>query len=424
MMKTGSVQSAVLASLVLMACSGGDSLDWAGTVTDSAGVTIVENPADGLWNVNSGWDVEQELLIGTADGDPDYMFGAISGIAVSANGSIYVLDTQASLIRAFDQSGVLQLSFGTKGGGPGQMQLGAGPILIGAGDTLYVPDIGNQRVNRYTADGTMVGGFPIRMQQGVPFKWEATRSGKIVNQVRRLAFEPDQTPDTMDVVAVRDVDGVAVDTLLQFRSGGTISFSGGAPEIKLFSPEPMWTLASGGGVWHGVNDDYRIGLYEAGSLTRIVTKPFEVAPVAERDIDVIKTAMKNLFQSMGLPPQALQIMEQGMSFGEYFPAYAQFLQGPNGSVWVQHLVVPSELSDEEIEDFNPQLGMGSPDWDVFDDRGRFLGTLTMPTKYQPLSFVGEDIYGIWRDDLDVQYVMKLRITGLPGADTGKIPIAD
>ena len=91
---------------------------------------------------------------------------------------------------------------------------------------------------------------------------------------------------------------------------------------------------------------------------------------------------------------------------------------------MQHLVVPSELSDEEIEDFNPQLGMGSPDWDVFDDRGRFLGTLTMPTKYQPLSFVGEDIYGIWRDDLDVQYVMKLRITGMPGADKGGIPIAE
>ncbi len=423
-MKRVSLRCAVLASFALGACSGGDSIDWAGTVTDSAGVTIVQNPAEGVWNVNSGWDLEEELRIGTADGDPDYMFGSISGIAVSADGSIYVLDTQASLIRAFDQSGVLQLSFGSKGGGPGQMALGAGPILIGAGDTLYVPDIGNQRVNRYAADGTMAGSFLIRMEKGVPFKWEATRSGAIINQVRRLAFEPGQTQDTMDLIAVRDAEGVAVDTLLRFRSGATISFSGGAPAIKMFAPEPMWTQAIGGGVWHGVNDEYRIGLYEAGSLTRIITKPFDVAPVTQRDIDVIKTAMKRLFQSMGLPPQAMQFVEQRMSFGEFLPAYAQFLQGPQGSVWVQHLVVPSELSDEEIEDFNPQLGMGSPNWDVFDDRGRFLGTLTMPTKYQPLSFVGENIYGIWRDALDVQYVLKLRITGLQGADTGGIPIAD
>jgi hypothetical protein len=328
------------------------------------------------------------------------------------------------LIRAFDQTGVLQLSFGSKGGGPGQMELGAAPILVGAGDTLYVPDIGNQRVNRYTADGTAVGSFPVRMQQGVPFKWEATESGAIVNQVRRLAFEPGQMPDTMDVVSVRDAEGAAVDTLLRFRSGETVSFSGGAPEMRLFTPEPMWTMGSGTWVWHGVNDDYRIGLYEAGSLTRIISKPFEVASVTERDIDVIKTAFRNILETMGLPPQAYQIIEQGMSFGESFPAYAQFLQGPNGSIWVQHLVVPSELSDDEIEDFNPQLGMGSPDWDVFDGRGRFLGTLAMPDKYQPMRFVGENIYGIWRDDLDVQYVLKLRITGLPGLDRGGVEITE
>ncbi len=424
-MKRVSLRSAVLlASFALGACSGGDSIDWAGTVTDSAGVTMVENPAEGVWNVNSGWDVEEALRIGTADGDPDYMFGSISGIAVTADGLIYVLDTQASLVRAFDQSGVLQLSFGSKGGGPGQIQLGAGPILAGAGDTLYVPDIGNRRVNRYTTDGTMAGSFLLRLEQGVPFKWEATQTGEIVNQVRRLAFEPGQSPDTMDMVAVRNAEGVAVDTLLRFRSGGTISFSGGAPEMKLFSPEPMWSLASGGGVWHGVNDEYRIGLYEAGSLARIIAKPFEVAPVTERDIEVIKTAMKRLFQSMGLPPQALQFVEQRMSFGEYLPAYAQFLQGPIGSVWVQHMVVPSELSEQQIADFNPQLGMGSPNWDVFDSSGRFLGTLNMPDRFQPVRFVANNVYGVWRDDLDVQYVMKLRITGLPGADTGTIPIAD
>jgi len=45
-MKTGSVQTAVLASLVFMACSDGD-IEWTGTVADSAGITIVHNPAEG-----------------------------------------------------------------------------------------------------------------------------------------------------------------------------------------------------------------------------------------------------------------------------------------------------------------------------------------------------------------------------------------
>jgi hypothetical protein len=33
----------------------------------------------------------------------------------------------------------------------------------------------------------------------------------------------------------------------------------------------------------------------------------------------------------------------------------------------------------------------------------------MPARFQPLRFVGNDVYGIQRDDLDVQYVVKLAI---------------
>ncbi len=193
--------------------------------------------------------------------------------------------------------------------------------------------------------------------------------------------------------------------------------------MKLFTPEPIWTLASNGGIWHGVNDDYRIGLYEGGSLTRIVTKPFELSPVTDRDQEAILAAMKNAMEGLGLPPRAWQILSQGVSFADDFPAYAQFLGGPHGSLWVQHLVVPSELSDDELRDFNPQTGLGAPDWDVFDRQGHFLGTLEMPDRFQPLRFLGDRIYGIWQDEMDVQYVLKLRITGLPGLNTGGVPIA-
>jgi hypothetical protein len=48
----------------------------------------------------------------------------------------------------------------------------------------------------------------------------------------------------------------------------------------------------------------------------------------------------------------------------------------------------------------------------------------MPDRFQPVRFLGDRIYGIWQDDMDVQYVLKLRITGLPGLDTGGVPIAD
>ena len=228
----------------------------------------------------------------------------------------------------------------------------------------------------------------------------------------------------MDVVAVRNHEGVAVDTLLRFRSGGYFSWVGDQSAYKIWAPEPMWTLARNGGIWHGVNDDYRIGLYEGGSLTRIVTKPFELSPVTDRDQEVSLAAVKNALEESGLPPEFWQLVRQRMSFGDHFPAYAQFLGGPNGSLWVQHLVVPGELSDDELKGFNLQTSLGAPNWDVFDRQGRFLGSLDMPHRFQPLRFLGDRIYGIWQDEMDVQYVLKLRITGLPGLDTGGVPIAD
>ena len=76
---------------------------------------------------------------------------------------------------------------------------------------------------------------------------------------------------------------------------------------------------------------------------------------------------------------------------------------------MQRLRTPSEMSPEELEDFNPQLGFGSPDWDVFDAEGRFLGTIEMPERFQPIRFQDDRIYGIWRDELDVQRVWVLAL---------------
>ena len=48
-----------------------------------------------------------------------------------------------------------------------------------------------------------------------------------------------------------------------------------------------------------------------------------------------------------------------------------------------------------------------------DREGKFLGVVTMPSRFQPRLFHEDKIYGVWRDDLDVQYVMRLRIVSGP-----------
>ena len=52
---------------------------------------------------------------------------------------------------------------------------------------------------------------------------------------------------------------------------------------------------------------------------------------------------------------------------------------------------------------------GAPDWDVFDAEGRFLGIVSMPPRFAPRVYRDGKINGVWRDELDVQYVMRLGI---------------
>jgi hypothetical protein len=132
--------------------------------------------------------------------------------------------------------------------------------------------------------------------------------------------------------------------------------------------------------------------------------------------------LENAWRDAGVPQEAVGMLKQGVNFAEFYPAYLQMLGGPGESLWVQHIQAIGLLTEEERQTFNPLLTLGASEWDVFDAEGRFLGMISMPDRFQPVRFLDDRIYGIWRDDLDVQYVMGLRITGIPGMDTGDVTV--
>jgi hypothetical protein len=397
----------------LAACGGGQKGSWQGSVKDSAGVAIVSNPSTGVWAPGDAWTVKEELRIGTAEGDPDYQFGQLAqggSIAVASDGRIVVLDQLGQHLKVFTPDGQYERTIGGPGGGPGELGRGASAVLVAPGDTILVSDIGNQRADLYRLDGTFIRSFPLNIVDGIPFRWESSADGRIVAQMRRLAF-PGSTapPDTMDVILVRNLDGTVGDTLMRVPSGKTVSFSGGAPQIDLFTAEPAWALLRDR-ILYGVNDEYRIGLYApGGKLERVVEKPFERDAVGESDQQAMKDLLGKAWTGAGATPQQVAQLMTGVHFAANYPAYAQMLGGMDGSIWVQHIQAPSKLSEEERATFNPQYDLGSRDWDVFDNQGRFLGVVAMPRRFQPVQFIGDKIYGIQRDELDVQYVVRLGI---------------
>lgn len=410
-MRSIQISTAAFGMLVAVACSGGGG-GWTGTMTDSAGITIVTNTDQGLWTEATGWTVEEELRIGSLEGDPNYQFGQIGFVAVGSDGGMYITDVQAQHVRAFTAAGDFERIIGGPGGGPGELGPGAIYLLMGPGDTLIVPDMANRRVNRYTLDGASHGSFPLELERGIPLNWRPTVGG-FAEQVRPLGLPDLPRGDGNDAILLMANDGTVLDTLLKIPSGGTFNLGGQSPEINLFSPEPLWTISPEHEIAYGVNDDYRIGIYATdGSLKRLIGMPFERQAVSERDQDVVMDFLERMWLQAGVPPQALGQLRTMVHFGEFFPAFAQLQSGPQGTLWVQHNRSVADMSDEELENYNLIEESGAPDWDVFNSEGQLLGRVTMPDRFAPRVFQGDRIYGVWRDELDVQYLMRLRIVGM------------
>ena len=125
--------------------------------------------------------------------------------------------------------------------------------------------------------------------------------------------------------------------------------------------------------------------------------------------------LERRWAELGNPPELVRQLRNRLHFADFFPAFQAVVAGPLGTIWVQHVQPASELSEEDFVSFSISEDFGAPKWDVFDNEGRFLGVVAMPRRFKPMVFRGDRIYGVWRDELDVQYLVRLRIVGDLGA---------
>jgi sugar lactone lactonase YvrE len=77
-------------------------------------------------------------------GDGSGDFGRAKGVSVDREGHVYVVDGLHDVVQVFDDEGRLLLAFGESGSGDGQFWLPTGLAI--AGDTIYVADAANHRV--------------------------------------------------------------------------------------------------------------------------------------------------------------------------------------------------------------------------------------------------------------------------------------
>lgn len=393
------------------ACSGGEAGGgWAGTELDSAGVHVVHNPEEGTWAEGEAWTFEKDLDLGALEGAPELQFGQVTALDVGTGGEIYVADSQAREIRVFGADGAYLRTLGSAGSGPGELGQSIAAVFAGSDGTVQVVDVMNQRVSTYAADGSSDGSFPLDMRQGIPVRWAQLPSGQLVAQLRGMQIPGMDAHEAGDPLVVFSVEGEVVDTLHHLPRGKMMEMQAGRmPTITLFETEPVWALGSDGTLLTAVNTDYRVEVRGPDAAIRhVLTKAFQPRPVEEADKRAFLRLIRETMEAQAPSPQVVEMMMNNISFADSYPAFGNLLAGPRGTVWVQRIITAADLGGDENMEIDPQ-DLGSPDWDVFGTDGRFLGTVTLPARFTPMKVVDDALYGVQRDDLDVQHVVRLRL---------------
>ncbi len=396
---------ALLAGTVACGGSPASGDGWTGSVHDSAGVAVVENPLDGIWTDASRPLLAEELRIGVAEGDPSYQFGRIDGIAATTDGRIVVLDGLAEQpVRIFDELGRFVTAAGGRGAGPAEFGAAPGPVLRGMADTVLIPDPQHRRVHVFVSSGGFVRSDRISAPEQV-VRWGAVGGAATVQLGNAATVGMED--DLLDVLVAIAPGALGPDTLLTVPSGKTfVARPAGLPDLTFFGGEPLWAGSPDGALWMGVSDEYRLERYVEATLDRIVTLPMVPVPVTERDREIVLEAWAGVFARM--MPDAAERLAEWAEFAETFPAFHRLEVGADGRVWVQRHLILHELTEQEIAHVDPTTGtFPAPTWDVFDGEGRYLGAMRFPASFVPFWFDRDAVLGAERDSSDVPYVVRL-----------------
>ncbi len=407
--------SLALLSVVLLAtaCSPGAPTAEAYTVTDSAGITIVENQSP-QWTTD-GW---------TIDEDPEWVFGrelgsregvpleTVAAIRALSGGRVAILDQGPNNIFIVDGGGETVEVFGGDGDGPGEFRY-AGSLHVCA-DTVLVP-------NRGKVSAFVVGsGFVGFMDSPEPRPANGLRG--VSSDCNLLLYQPNagrlgagdtgvyvwptvwfnRTLDRSEIVYADSISGVR---WAYFPGTDTPQI----PRFPPWQPEPDKAVLDSL-VIQGIErlPELRWHL-PSGRIVKIVRWSQRPAPVTKKDENRYEEKRLRLFRDAGFGPvsefrlPALDFWETVPSIKPYFD---QVLVDDADYVWVLRDSGDIGWYDAVYPPFfeqPPQL------WFVFDPVGRWLGEVTMPANFALHTVADGLAVGVMKDEFDVQTVRAYRI---------------
>jgi hypothetical protein len=343
-----------------------------------------------------------DLRIGRVEGGGPETFGDVRGIEAGPDGTIYVLDYQASEVRAFAPDGAHRATLTRLGEGPGELRQANG-LLFDPDGTLWVQDHGARMLIGLDSER---GGERVRHPMIVPgfgYVWDAAMDREGVFRQRWSRRVAGDAPD-LTATGVQEGTSMAyvksfdprtqaydsVDLGLQTSRSYRIAIANGQMVVGVpFGASMFAAIDPLGNVWTAGSGSYRVArISPAGDTTLILEVDEPPLPLTAADRDAWAEGMASTFERA---PQARRELEALLP--QVKPVLSALLTDDEGRLWVGRT----------------PPGDAPPEFDVFDPDGEYLASVRMPegvvTFHPPVIRRGH-LYALVRGDFDVQYVVR------------------
>lgn len=378
---------------------------------DSAGVTILEHPADAL--ARAPLITIDSTPIATFAGDVNDAardVSTINGLAFLASGDLVGFDRDEGQIVVLRAASGERVRLGHNGAGP--LELGMiQNLVVGPGDTLVITDGSNGRFVIATAEAGPLRTESIAEADGMRGATTIGRSSAGAYLVRKYNFEFGASqseaatrrmitlgqwrPGNDSVAGAFDAPGPLMQMHVEGRQGQVMS-------VSLMSIALAWNpsyLAWGDGIVEARGDRYELDRHDTtGALRSRIVLPMAPVPVTTeiwaRSVD---RSLERMNRIDPIEPDSLAPMRERMLAGPHadtLSAYGDVAVTPNGTVWV--------LDQPLLRD----SGWAAT---AFDRDGRILGRVEAASGQPPIAWGDDRVAFKSEDDLGIATITLRRL---------------
>ncbi len=353
---TGRARKSALSAVVMIALIPAPELPGQQSGEAAAGTRMIE--------------LIRELVIGADPGVPEYEFAAIGSMALTRAGTVFVSASDGSevRIRRYDHQGRYQGLVGRSGAGPGEYRVIAGMAVVG--DTLVaVYDRGNGRVALFDTAGVYRGAFRVP-GGGVPsHKVFAVTFDSLIGVRRRVDEPAGAGAGLVTSVFVRyRLNGEVLDSVSvpPENVGATVLLHRSLGPRWAFPTTRVFALLPRGGIATALNSSYRVEVVPAEGPRFTIERPARPIPLEDRERD-----------------EWVHFVTPGerSAVPRHKPIIRDLFADTDGRLWVAvytNATRRTYTTRPGREQRSTLTFWEHNAYDVFDQRGRYLGRIDLP----------------------------------------------